>query len=175
MTTPPDKSYPKPSERTANRPRAMGLLVPTLTKDVFGRKNMLFGKMMSEWTHIAGPEIAPQAIPLDLKLSRGKEKNQQGQAVLHLAVQPAFALEFSYQQNLLIERLNAFFGYPAIKEIKIVQNSEVMNKSSKATIKKRILTATEQQKIDQIVGKIEENDLQTALKNLGKAILSRQE
>lgn len=136
---------------------------------------MLFGKMMAEWTHIAGAEIASQTLPVDLKFSRNKDPKKPGQAVLYLSVQPGYALEFSYQQNLMMERLNTFFGYNAIKDIKIVQNSEVMNKKQAASPKKRILSSSEQQKIDQIVGKIEENDLQTALKNLGKAILSRQE
>ncbi len=157
---------------TGNRPRPIADMLPKLTKDIFGRKNLLFGKMMEQWPHIAGPEMAAQASPTDLKFNRSKEANQ---AVLHLAVQPAYALEFSYQKNLLIERLNVFFGYPAIKDIKIVQNSEVMNKKKTAKTLNRPLTSKEQQSIDQLVSKVQENDLQTALKNLGKAIASRQE
>ncbi len=147
-------------------------MLPKLTKDIFGRKNLLFGKMLEQWGHVAGTEVASQTMPLDLKFSRGKESNQ---ATLHLAVQPAYALEFGYQKNLLIERLNVFFGYPAIKDIKIVQNSEVMNKKKATKPLARPLTGKEQQNIETMVGKIQENDLQTALKNLGKAIASRQE
>jgi len=166
---------------TPNRPRPVADLVPALTKDAFGRKNMLFGKMLAEWEHIAGPEIAAQTTPLELKYSRsggsrksdGKADKTPPKAVLHLAVQPAFALELSYQKDLLVERLNVFFGYGAIKDIKIIQHSGVMdNKRAKAPLT-RPLTVQEQQKIDALVGSIQENDLQTALKNLGKAIASR--
>jgi len=155
-----------------NRPRPLSDLVPGLTKNIFGRKNMLFGKMMAEWEQIAGPEMATRTVPLDLKFSRKKDSNQ---AVLHLAVQSAFALEFSYRKTLLIERLNVFFGYPAIKDIKIIQNSEIMDKKTVTKPFARPVTVTEEREIDRLVAGIQENDLQTALKNLGKAIASRQE
>lgn len=148
---------------------------------------MLFGKLLAEWEHIAGPEIAAQTTPMELRYSRtgGSKKADASakgapkadktppKATLVLAVQPAYALELSYQKDLLAERLNVFFGYGAIKEIKIIQHSGVMdNKKIKAPLH-RPLTMQEQQKIDTLVGDIQENDLQIALKNLGKAIVSR--
>ena len=162
---------------TGNRPRPLSDLVPALTKDIFGKKNLLFGKMLAQWAQIAGPEIAAIALPLDLKFQRKAEKEKGGsaQAVLHLAVKPASALELSYQKNLLIERLNVFFGYPAIKDIKIIQNSEIMDKEKPAKLKTKPLTLQQQQNIEQITANIADNDLQTALKNLGKAIASRRD
>lgn len=157
---------------TGNRPRPLSDLVPGLTKGIFGKKNLLFGKMVVEWANIAGPDISAHTIPLDLKFSK---KSGENQAVLYLSVQPAFALELSYQQNLLKERLNMFFGYSAIKDIKIVQNSEVLRKKALKPHRARALSIDEKTKIDDMVGKIKESDLQTALKNLGKAILSRQD
>jgi hypothetical protein len=156
-----------------NRPRPLSDLVPGLTKDIFGSKNMLFGKMVAEWAQIAGAEVAGKALPLELKFSRRKDKHNQ--AVLHLGIQPAFALELSYQKSLLIERLNVFFGYPAIKDIKFIQNSEIMDKKKPAKAAPRPVTLSEQREIDRLVAGIQENDLQTALKNLGKAIASRQD
>jgi len=171
MTT--DKRTPY-SSSTGNRPKPMSDLIPGLTKDIFGRKNLLFGKMVSQWASIAGPEMAAHALPQDLKFQRKAEKDKEAaQAVLVLAVKPAYALEFSYQKGLLIERLNMFFGYPAIKDIKIIQNDSIMDKKEPPKAKTKPLTLQEQQKVDEMVAGIQENDLQTALKNLGKAILSR--
>ena len=162
---------------TGNRPRPLSDLVPGLTKDIFGKKNLLFGKMLAQWTHIAGPEIAAHAIPLELKFQRKAEKEKGGsaQAVLHLAIVPAFALEFSYQKSLLVERLNVFFGYPAIKDIKIIQNSEIMDKKRPDPVKTKPLTLQQQQGIEELTAQVTDNDLQTALKNLGKAIASRRD
>ena len=171
----------------ANRPLPVSDMVPKLTTGIFGKTNMLFGKMLAEWAAIAGEEIASQSTPLELKFSRTssgksakdgktvKTDKTPPKATLHLAVQPAYALELSYQKNLLIERLNMFFGYGAIKDIKLIQNSEIMNNKILKKPKIRPLTLQEQQKIDSLVTGIQENDLQTALKNLGKAIVSRQD
>ncbi len=161
---------------TGNRPKPLSDLMPSLTKEIFGRKNLLFGKLLSQWPSIAGPEMATRAVPQELKFQRKTERDKEAaQAVLVLAVQPAFALEFSYQKGLLIERLNMFFGYAAIKDIRIVQNDSIMDKEPKAKVKTKPLTLPEEQKLDAMVAQIQENDLQTALKNLGKALISRKE
>jgi hypothetical protein len=180
---------------SAHYPRPLAALVPGLTKDIFGSKNMLFGKMAANWAAIAGEDMAQKTMPLDLKFNRtrppkekpGKavDKNIRGipsvaslaqtahQAVLHLAVQPAFALEFSYQKPLLIERLNMFFGYPAIKDIRIIQHGEIEGNKVTKTPVTRPVTVQEERQIAEAVAGIQENDLQIALKNLGKAIISR--
>jgi len=170
---------------TGNRPRPISDLVSGLTKGVFGQKNALFGKMIADWAHIAGEDIAAVSIPLELKFARppkGKEDSdaraakKAAQAVLHLAVRPAHALEISYQKSLLIERLNIFFGYAAIKDIKFVQHSDIMNNNAAPkAVRTRPLTVAEEQKIDKLVSTVQESDLQTALKNLGKAIAARQD
>lgn len=166
--------------KNTNRPRLLADMIPRLTENIFGKKNMLFGKMLAAWGEIAGADIAAHTVPLDLKFQRtakqadNASKKTPGQAVLHLAVQPAYALELSYQQSMLIERINMFFGYAAIKEIRIVQNSEVMNNKVAPPPVKKPLTMQESAKLDAIVASVQENDLQTALKNLGKAIISRQ-
>ena len=155
-----------------SKPRPLSDLVPGLTKDILGKKSLLFGKMLSEWRDIAGADIAAKTTPLDLKYA--KKLDKKSQATLHLAVQSAYALELSYQKSLLIERLNMFFGYPAIKDIKMVQQDNVMGNKKTSTKPPRLLTMQEEQVLDDLVGGIQENDLQTALKNLGKAITSRQ-
>jgi hypothetical protein len=155
-----------------SKPRSLSDLIPGLTKDILGKKSLLFGKMLAEWPHIAGAEIAAKTTPLDLKYA--KKLDKKSQATLHLAVQSAYALEMSYQKSLLIERLNMFFGYPAIKDIKMVQHDNIMGNKKLSAPSQRPLTMQEEQVLNEMVGGIQENDLQTALKNLGKAITSRQ-
>ena len=154
-----------------SKPRPIANLVPALTKDILGKKGMLFGKMLAEWRHIAGEDIAANTMPLDLKYA--KKLDQKSQAVLHLAVRSAYALELSYQKSLLIERLNVFFGYPAVKDIKMVQQTNITSNKKQAPVKNRPLTLPEERHLDEMVAHIQENDLQSALKNLGKAITSR--
>jgi len=154
-----------------SKPRSLSDLVPALTKDILGKKSLLFGKMLADWPGIAGTDIAAKTMPLDLKYA--KKVDRKSQATLHLAVQSAFALEISYQKSLLLERLNMFFGYPAIKDIKLIQQTSITSRGKASARPKRRMTQDEEQVIDGMIAKIQENDLQTALKNLGKALLSR--
>lgn len=155
-----------------SKPRSLSDLLPKLTKDILGKKSLLFGKMLADWPHIVGVEVAEKTMPLDLKYA--KRQDQKSQATLHLAVQSAYALEVSYQKSLLIERLNMFFGYPAIRDIKIVQQTNITNNKKAFAAPLRPLTMQEDRALDEMVTVIQENDLQAALKNLGKAIVSRQ-
>lgn len=133
---------------------------------------MLFGKLISEWGSIAGAEIASKAVPVEIKYS--KDSRDKNKAILHIAVNSADSLDISYQKNLLIERLNIFFGYPAIKDIKIIHNKTTLLSSRKG--KKTILknfSEEEEKTLDKKLDKIEEKDLKIALKNFGKAITLR--
>jgi hypothetical protein len=154
-----------------SKPRPLSDLVPGLTKDILGRKSLLFGKLLAGWPDIAGAEMAAKTTPLDLKFA--KKLDQKSQATLHLAVQSAYALEISYQKSLLIERLNMFFGYPAIRDIKMIQQTDIMSNKKPSSASIRPLTVQEEQVLEGMVAAVQENDLQTALKNLGKAIISR--
>ena len=53
-----------------SKPRALSDLVPGLTKDILGKKSLLFGKMLADWPQIVGAEMAAKAVPLDLKYAR---------------------------------------------------------------------------------------------------------
>lgn len=154
-----------------SKPRILSDLLPALTKDILGRKGMLFGKLLAEWPHIAGSDFADKCRPLELKFA--KKTDQKSQAVLHLAVDSAFALEISYQKSLLMERLNVFFGYSAIKDIKIIQQTKVTDNRPVRRSPTRPLTTEENDFIEKIISDIKESDLQIALKNLGKAIVPR--
>ena len=156
-----------------SKPRPVSDLVPGLAKGILGRRGLLFGKLVMEWPHIVSSEMASRATPINLRFA-GKSNQKNRQAILHISVRGAFALEISYQKALLLEQLNMFFGYPAIRDIKIIQQIYITDNGKQNSAIRRPLTSKEENNLDGMVTKIQENDLQTALKNLGKAILSRQ-
>ena len=159
---------------TPNRPRPLSDLLPSLTSPAFGKKSALFGKLLAQWPHIVGPDVARIAMPTELKFKRQTDKSKAAQAVLYLAVEGSgTALELSYQKPLLLERINIFFGYKAVVDIEITTGLDITDNKKPAKALFRPLKADETAKIDAVTAVIQETDLQTALKNLGKAILSR--
>lgn len=152
-----------------SKSRPIADLLPSLTRNILGQRGLLFGKLIADWPALAG-EISQHAVPL--KLTFAKKQEGKSQAILHLATSATYALEISYQKAILIERLNSFFGYAAIKDIKFIHQDILENKTRTPSFAQP-LTIQETQNLEAAVEKIQENDLQTALKNLGKAVISR--
>ena len=73
------------------------------------------------WAHIAG-QYADITIPHKIKF--GRKKNIDGQ--ITIKVQNGFGLEVQYAIPLLLDQINARFGFKAISKIKIIQ-SDIQN------------------------------------------------
>ena len=74
------------------------------------------------WVHIAG-QYADITIPYKIKF--GRKKNIDGQ--ITIKVQNGFGLEVQYGIPLLLDQINARFGFKAISKIKIIQ-TDLQNK-----------------------------------------------
>ena len=86
------------------------------------------------WAHIAG-QYADITIPHKIKF--GRKKNIDGQ--ITIKVQNGFGLEVQYAIPLLLDQINARFGFKAISKIKIIQadiqkNFEIKKEPSKLTV-----------------------------------------
>ena len=87
------------------------------------------------WAHIAG-QYADITIPYKIKF--GRKKNIDGQ--ITIKVQNGFGLEVQYAIPILLDQINARFGFKAISKIKIIQadiqnNFEIKKEPIKRTLK----------------------------------------
>ena len=101
-----------------------------------------FGKLdftiHSKWGDIVGKFFVNHSEPQKIT-SVANSVNESGETIydryLHVNVSPAAALEFQHFQDKIIEKINSFFGYKAIKGIKIKQhyiNNEGLGKIKKS-------------------------------------------
>ena len=86
------------------------------------------------WVHIAG-QYADITIPYKIKF--GRKKNIDGQ--ITIKVQNGFGLEVQYAIPILLDQINARFGYKAISKIRIIQadiqnNVEIKNEPIKRAL-----------------------------------------
>lgn len=118
---------PKPNGGV--RARAVGSWVPGLTRKAFEKYGFSTAELIVGWTGIVGKDLAAACEPIRLKWPRAvgvyddtseADLGRPG-ATLLLAVDPARALEVEYQRRQIIERVNVFFGYKALSELKIIQ------------------------------------------------------
>lgn len=99
-----------------------------------------FGKLdytiHAKWAEIVGNFFVNHSEPLKIS-SIINSVSDDGEKIydryLHVNVSPAAALEFQHFQDKIIEKINSYFGYKAIKGIKIHQH-QIQKKN---TIKNR--------------------------------------
>lgn len=113
--------------------RAIASLIPRITQKSFEKHGFAAASLIMDWAQVVGHDRARNTRPLQLKWPRAVEKfNDTAEgcegrpgATLVLQVDPAVALDIQYQSAQLIERINAYFGYRAVANLRIVQ--EVIN------------------------------------------------
>lgn len=154
-------------------------LTNTLVDPILAKKAGINTMLLGIWDEIVGPEFAdcsrPDKIVWPKQRDMGTLNTEQGGGLspgqLTIACEGSRALFLSHQQDEILQRINAFFGFPALNRIKIVQ--KVVVKHDLRRKKPRKLSTREQKKLTEMVDEIEDERLKEALTKLGKAVLSK--
>ena len=143
MNSPPKPGAQRPRETVAfarKRPNSLfgvkvvGSFLPGLTRKAFEKYGFSTATLITDWAAIAGTDLAAYSVPERLKwphrperteedaapTARRDAKARQG-ATLVLRVDGARALDVQYKAGQIIERINAYFGYAAVAQLRIVQ------------------------------------------------------
>ncbi len=108
-----------------SRAKNVGEFVPNLMRPAFEKYGFPAAALLTDWSAIAGNEIASFTAPERLKWPRkapgGADDAADKGATLILRVSGARALEVEQMRGRLIERINAAFGYRAVSEIRVIQ------------------------------------------------------
>ena len=120
---------PPPQKRGYIAARAVGSYVPKLTRKAFEKYGFSAATLLTDWAAIVGKELSGFTAPERLKWPRGVairddvDAGAEGRpgATLVLRVDPARALDVEYKGRQIVERINGYFGYRAIAELRILQ------------------------------------------------------
>lgn len=154
--------------------KAVGSFVPQLTRKAFEKFGFSAATLIMDWPTIVGGEIAHHTQPERLKWPRiaGEadaegtvpQKSRSG-ATLLLRVDDGRALDVQYKTKQIIERINAYFGYAAIAELRLVQGP--IERTGKAAPRRAV-----QAPLTGEVSGIAHEPLRDALARLGASIRS---
>jgi len=135
----------------------------------FGKNEFL---IMSKWPQIVGTFFADHSEPD--RISRVTEEfNELDEPIfknfLHVKVSPAAAVEFQHYKDTIIEKINSFFGYKAIADLRLQQNyipkAKVNHKLNEMKISEE-----EKEIIKNEIDVIHDEELQKSIVNLGASI-----
>jgi hypothetical protein len=93
-------------------PRALGALLPRLTRPAFKRRSPAGAALMADWPAVVGPALAAVTTPKRL-----------GNGTLVIACAGPVAMELTHLAPQLIGRINAHLGQVAVERLRFVQQA----------------------------------------------------
>ena len=140
----------------------------------FGKNEFL---ILSKWPLIVGKFFADHSEPD--KISRVTEGfNELDEPIfknfLHVRVSAAAAVEFQHYKDMIIEKINSFFGYKAIGDLRLQQNFKSKTKISNLEKSEVKITEKEREIIKNEIEAINDEELQNSIVNLG-AFINRED
>lgn len=145
-----------------------------LLRQLLGNNGVIFLELLKSWPEIVGKELSGYCLPQRFYFKKDERTN----GCLYISVlSGAFAIEIQQKQKFIVERINAFFGYPALSGIKICQSGNpddfLADKKNIDKVKKNVVSAGEESYITELTKNINNDELRQSLENIGRAIFSR--
>jgi hypothetical protein len=135
------------------------------TLDPIARKRGLArAELLSWWPEIVGAAYSGRTAPERIRWPRDG-----GAATLIVRCDPALSLQFAHETDRVRERLNAYFGYPAVGAVRIVQ--QAIGKDQVVPPKigaAKPISATTESRLEAVEG-----PLKDSLRALAKNVLAR--
>ncbi len=116
MAQSPAKQTNTPPRRMRGFEKAVSLVGPEL-RSTAEKRGFAETKLLTHWAEIVGPDIAEIALPLKIKFGRGFG------GTLQVLTTGANAPMLAMQKEIIITRVNACYGYSAIKDVQITQTA----------------------------------------------------
>jgi hypothetical protein len=123
------------------------------------------------WQQVAGEKLSGRTQPLQIQWPQRLSPDDQFKpGTLVVAAEGSVALDLQYTSSELVERINRFFGYPAVNRIKIEQKP-VMRFREKRGREEPVLKGDERAALEASLSRIEDEGLRETLFRLGTHVL----
>ena len=145
-----------------------------ITQAAFQRYGFAYAELLSRWPAIVGGDLAEVTQPERIKWPRGADgqpdRGQPGSGTLIVRAAEGRGLELHYMTPQIIDRINGFYGYTAIAEIKIIQGK--LRQAKPARKQNAPLKGAELADLEARLETIADDKLRSALKRLGTGALA---
>jgi hypothetical protein len=147
--------------------KPLSILLSEVFSDAYAKQGFAARELVTRWAEIAGAEIAAHSEPIKIQWPRPVDGQPQEPATLVLKVEGPMALEIQHSSDVILARVNRFFGWSAVGRLALRQ----------APLSRRNRTApppppdpTSVERIAKTLSSIEDEQLRAALARLGAAI-----
>src|SRR6202521_459109 len=147
--------------------KPLSVLLSDVFSDAYARQGFAARELVTRWAEIAGPEISAHSEPLKIQWPRPVEGQPQEPATLVLRVEGPMALEIQHGSDVILQRVNRFFGWSAVGRLALRQAPLSRRNALKAP---RAPDVNPVAKVAETLSSVEDEELRAALARLGASI-----
>src|SRR5436853_7867322 len=144
--------------------KPLSVLLGEVFSDAYAKQGFAARELVTRWAEIAGAEIAAHSEPLKIQWPRPVEGQPQEPATLVLRVDGPMALEIQHAADVILERVNRFFGWSAVGRLALRQAPLARRDRSAPS---RAPAAASVAKVAETLSSVEDQELRAALSRLG--------
>ncbi len=120
--------------------RPFGNTLPRGVKGILKKSGYNYSEIISKWNMLVGKDISSCSYPKSIKMTKGDTNG-----LLVLAVKRGNEITVEYSKKEIINKINSYFGYRLINEIRLksinsetkkIKNNNILKKFSKNFEKK---------------------------------------
>src|SRR5436305_11232941 len=101
--------------------KPLSALLGGVFSDAYAKQGFASRELVTRWAEIAGAELAAHSEPLKIQWPRPVEGQPQEPAALVLRVDGPMALEIQHASDVILQRVNRFFGWSAVGRLALRQ------------------------------------------------------
>jgi hypothetical protein len=147
--------------------KPLSVLLSDVFSDAYAKQGFAARELVTRWAEIAGPEIAAYSEPLKMQWPRPVEGQPQEPATLVLRVEGPMALEVQHSSDVILQRVNRFFGWSAVGRLALRQAPLSRRERPKPA---RAPDPTAVAEIAETLSAVDDEELRAALARLGASI-----
>jgi hypothetical protein len=148
--------------------KPLSVLLSDVFSDAYAKQGFAARELVTRWADIAGAEIAAHSEPLKMQWPRPVEGQPQEPATLVLRVEGPMALEIQHSSDVILQRVNRFFGWSAVGRLALRQAP--LSRRNRPAPPSRAPDPKSVAKVAETLSAVEDEELRAALARLGASI-----
>ena len=129
------KNYNKNNRKFIQGLRSFKDILPSKVKKLINKKGQIYSEILDNWRYFVGNELFDISFPKSFK-----NENKLRSSCLTVMLKRGNEVDFEYSKSEIIQKINSFFGYDTVENIKLVsfeeKNDEFKEKQSKNDVTK---------------------------------------
>jgi hypothetical protein len=157
------------------RPKPLADLIDACLGPALAAQGFAASDIIVAWSDIVGERLANFTQPLRVEWPRGtaaRDRDRPEPATIVVRVESAFALEMQHLAPVVIERVNAHYGWRCIGRIVLKQGP--VKRAAPTPVPQPALSEQDRLRVNEAVQGVDDEALRGALERLGESVIGAQ-